>query len=146
MLFVVRRLQEIGLEAGVFLFMCFVDLQKAYDTVDHALLRQVLTGIGVPPEMIAVIQQFHDGIRACVRPDDNVCSDWFEVEKRLRQGCVLSPQLFNIFFAAVLTVVLQMFCVDTVIFSKLMYLKEPPTWMEPEPAIDYGRRGLLGML
>ena len=70
------------------LFICFVDLQKAYDTVDHTLLWQVLTRIGVPPQMKAVIRQFYDGMRACVRPDDCVCSDWFEVEQGLRQGCV----------------------------------------------------------
>ena len=73
MMFVVRRLQEIGRKAGVPLFMCFIDLQKAYDTVDRTLLWQVLTRIGVPPQMIVVIQQFHDGMRACVRPDDGVC-------------------------------------------------------------------------
>ena len=56
MRFVVRRLQEIGRKAGVSLFMCFIDLQKAYDTVDRTLLWQVLTRIGVPPQMIAVIQ------------------------------------------------------------------------------------------
>ena len=66
MMFVVRRLQEIGRKAGVSLFMCFIDLQKAYDTVDRTLLWKVLTRIGVPPQMIAVIQQFHDGMRACV--------------------------------------------------------------------------------
>ena len=38
MMFVVRRLQEIGRKAGVSLFMCFIDLQKAYDTVDRTLL------------------------------------------------------------------------------------------------------------
>ena len=81
MMFVVRRLQEIGRKAGVSLFMCFIDLQKAYDTVDRTLLWQVLTRIGVPPQMLAVIQQFHDGMRACVRPGDGVCSDWFEVEQ-----------------------------------------------------------------
>ena len=102
MMFVVRRLQEIGRKAGVSLFMCFIDLQKAYDTVDRTLLWQVLTRIGVPPQIIAVIQQFHNRMRACVQPDDGVCLDWFEVEQGLRQGCVLSPLLFNIFFAAVL--------------------------------------------
>ena len=91
MMFVVCRLQEIGRKAGVSLFMRFIDLQKAYDTVDRTLLWQVLTCIGVPPQMIAVIRQFHDRMRAYVRPDDSACLDWFEVEQGLRQGCVLSP-------------------------------------------------------
>ena len=145
-MFVVRRLREIGRKAGVPLFMCFIDLQKAYDTVDRTLLWQVLTRIGVPPQMIAVIQQFHDGMRACVRPDDGVCSDWFDVEQGLRQGCVLSPLLFNIFFAAVLTVVLQRFSEEPAILAELVHLKKPPTSMGPEPAMDYVRREVWGML
>ena len=128
------------------LFMCFIDLQKAYDTVDRTLLWQVFTHIGVPPQMIAVMQQFHDEIRACVRPDDGVCSDWFEAEQGLRQGCVLSPLLFNIFFAAVLNVVLQRFSEDTVIIAEVVHMKKPPTSMGPEPAMDYVRRAVWGML
>ena len=73
MMFVARRLQEIGRKAGVSLFMCFIDLQTAYDTIDRTLLWQVLTRIGVPPQMVAVIQY---GMRAYVRPDDDVCSEW----------------------------------------------------------------------
>ena len=56
MMFVVRWLQEIRRNTGVSLFMCFIDLQKAYDIVDRTLLWKVLTRIGVPPQMIAVIQ------------------------------------------------------------------------------------------
>ena len=67
--------------------MCFIGIHKAYDTVDRPLLLwQVLTRIGVPPQMIAVIRQFHDKMRACVRPDGGVYSDWFEVEQGLRHG------------------------------------------------------------
>ena len=123
--------------------MCFINLQKAYDTVDRTLLWQVLTHIGVPPQMIAVVQKLHDGVRAFVRPDDGVCLDRFEVEQELRQGCVLSPMLFNIFFAAVLTVVLQRFREDTVILAEVMHLKEPPTSMGLE--LGYGLRSSCGV-
>ena len=126
--------------------MCFIDLEKAYDTVDRTLLWQVLTRIGLPPQMLAVIQQFHDGMRACVRPDDGVCSDWFEVEQGLREGCVLFPLLFNIFFAAVLNVFLRKFSEKPAILAEVVHLKEPPTSMGPEPAMDYIRRAVWGML
>ena len=76
MMFVVRRLQKIGRKAGVSLFTCFIDLQKAYKIVDRTLLWRVLNRIGISPQMIAVIRQFHDGMRACVRPDDEWFNDW----------------------------------------------------------------------
>ena len=126
--------------------MCFIDLQKAYDTVDRTLLWQVLPRIGVPTQMIAVIQQFHDEMRACVRPDGGVCSDWFEVEQGLRQGYVLSPLLFNMFFAAVLTVTPQRFSEDTAILAELVHLKESPTSMGPEPTMDCVRRAVWDIL
>ena len=70
MLFVVRRLQEMGRQSKIPLYMCFVDLQKAYDSVDRELLWKVLARAGVPSVMIDVIRQFHDGMRARVRMDD----------------------------------------------------------------------------
>ena len=146
MIFVVRRLQKIGRKAGVSLFVCFIDLQKAYDTVDRTLLWQVLTPTGVPQQMMAAIQQFYDGMRACVRPDGGVCSDWLEVKQELRQECVVSPLLFDIYFAAVLNVVLQRSSEDSAILTELVHLKKPPTSMGPEPAMDYVRRVVWGIL
>ena len=86
--------------------MCFVDLQKAHDSVDRELLWEVLARAGVSSVIIDVIRQFHDGMRARVRMDDGELSEWFEVTQGLRQGCALSPLLFSIFFAAVIEVVL----------------------------------------
>ena len=86
--------------------MWLVDLQKAYDSVDRELLWKVLARAGVTSVMIDVIRQFHDAMRARVRMDDGELSEWFEVTQGLRQECVLSPLLFNIFLAAVIKVVL----------------------------------------
>ena len=70
MMFVVRRLQELAREKDTPLYLRFVDLTKAYDFVDRTLLWDVLARFGVPPRMLAVIRQLHDGMQACVRLDD----------------------------------------------------------------------------
>ena len=84
MMFVIRRLQELARKKRIPLYMCFIELTKAYDSVDRTLLWTVLARFGVPQRMISVIRQFHDGMRACVWLDDGVCSGWFAVEQGLR--------------------------------------------------------------
>ena len=101
MLFVVSRLHELVSARKTLLYMCFIDLQKAYDSVDRELLWVVLAHFGVPEKMSTVIRQFHEGMRARVRTDDGEHSEWFDVTQGLRQGCVLSPPLFDIISSAV---------------------------------------------
>ena len=119
-MFVVRRLQELGRTSNTSLEVCFINLTPAYDSVGRELLWEVLTRFGVPPRMIKVIRMFHDGMRARVQLDDGDFSAWFSVCQGLQQGCVLSPLLFNIFFAAVIIVVLQRFAEDPLIVSDLV--------------------------
>ena len=146
MMFAVRRLQELGRKARVPLCLCFIDLQKAYDSVDRSLLWQILARYGVPRRMIAVIRQFHEGMRACVRNENGDCSEEFNVEQGLRQGCVLSPLLLNFFFAAALLVALQRFSEDPDILSDLVHLQEQPAKVGPETAMECVRRAVWGML
>ena len=145
MLFVVRRLQELARRRRIPLYMCFVDLQKAYDSVDRELLWKVLARAGVPEEMIAVIRQFHDSMQAQVRMDDRELSDWFEVTQGLRQGCVISLLLFNAFFAAATEAVLVRFSEDDTILKDLVYLEEEAGVGAGTP-LERARRAVWGML
>ena len=124
MMFVIRRLQELARKERILLYVCFIDLTKAYDSVDRTLLWTVLARFGVPQNMISGIRQFHDGMRACVRLDDRVYSRWFAVEQSLPQGCVLAPLLFNIFFAAVINVASTRFKADKGIMDALVHLRK----------------------
>ena len=65
------------------LYMCFIDLQKACDSVYRELLWVVLARFGVPEKMFTVIRRFHEDMRARVRTDDGEHSEWFGVT----QGC-----------------------------------------------------------
>ena len=68
------------------------------------------------------------------------------MEQELRQECVSSPLLFNIFFAAVLNVVFQRSSEEPAILAELVHLKETSTSMGPESAMDYVRRAVWDML
>ena len=124
MMFVIRQLQELARKKQIPLYVCFIDLTKAYDSFDRTLLWTVLARFGVPQNMISVIRQLHDSMRACVRLDDRVCSEWFAVEQGLRQGCVLAPLLFNIFFTAVINVASARFKADKGIVDVLVHLRK----------------------
>ena len=86
--------------------MCFIDLQETYDSVDQELLWVVLARFGVPEKVLAVVCQLHGGMQARVRADDGGYSELFDATQGLRQGCVLSTLIFNVFFAAAIHAVL----------------------------------------
>ena len=124
MMFVIGWLHKLARKKLIPLYVFFIDLTKAYDSVDRTLLWTVLVRFGVPQIMISVIRQFHDSMRACVRLDDRVYSRWFAVEQGLRQGCVLALLLFNIFFAVVINVASTRFKADDGIMDALVHLRK----------------------
>lgn len=94
--FILRQICEKAWEFALPVFMCFVDLEKAYDRVPRDKLWDCLREYGVDGELIRAIQSLYKRCSACVRI--NGCkSTRFPVGTGLRQGCVLSPLLFIVF-------------------------------------------------
>ena len=124
MMFMIRRLEELARKKQIPLYVCFIGLTIAYDFVDRTLLRTELARFGVPHNVITAIRQFPDGMRARARLDDRVYSGWFAVEQGLRQGCVLAPLLFNIFFAALINVARTHFKVNKSTMDALVHLSK----------------------
>ena len=99
MIFAARQLIEKTREHADSLFVLFVDLKKAYDSVPRHALWCVLKKYGVPPTMLSVIKSLHEGMDAVVRIGDSI-TDPIAVTNGLRQGCTLAPMLFNLYFSA----------------------------------------------
>ena len=80
--------------------MAFMDLEKAYDIVDRRALWQVVSLYGVDGKLLRAMKSMYDDNRMCVRVGGKE-SEWFETKVGLRQGCVMSPWLFNLYIDGV---------------------------------------------
>ena len=99
-MFVLRQLQEKCREQRQELHLIFIDLVKGFDTVNRDIMWQLLRKIGIPDKIVNIIQSFHEGMRATVQVGGESTEE-FEVTCGLRQGCILAPSLFILFFAYV---------------------------------------------
>ena len=101
MIFSLRQMQEKCREQQQPLFLAFVDLTKAFDLMSRSGLFQILQKIGCPPKLLAIIISFHKDMHSTVCFDGGT-SDAFPVSSGVKQGCVLAPTLFGIFFSMLL--------------------------------------------
>ncbi|KAK5878883.1 hypothetical protein CesoFtcFv8_024252 [Champsocephalus esox] len=95
-LFTLARILEGAWEYAYPVYMCFVDLEKAYDRVPREVLWEVLREYGVRGSLLRAIQSLYSQSESCVRVLGSK-SDPFPVRVGLRQGCALSPILFVIY-------------------------------------------------
>ncbi|XP_063588714.1 uncharacterized protein LOC134765849 [Penaeus indicus] len=101
MVFVLRQLQEKCREQNKGLYMTFVDLTKAFDTVSRKGLWMIMEHLGCPPKFLSMVIQLHDDQRGQVRLNSDL-SEPFPIVNGVKQGCVLAPTLFSIFFSMML--------------------------------------------
>ena len=101
-IFTARQLQEKCQEQNTDLYMTFVDLTKAFNTVSRERLWKIMAKFGCPTKSIAMVRQCHDGMLARAQ-NDGEFSDPFPVTNGVKQGCVQAPALFSMMFPAMLT-------------------------------------------
>ena len=77
------------------IYFCFIDYAKAFDCVDHNQLWKILKEMGIPDHLTCLLRNLHAGQEATVRTGHGT-ADWFQIGKGVRQGCILSPRLFNL--------------------------------------------------
>src|SRR6201990_1664215 len=76
-------------------YVCFMDLEKAYDRVCRRKLVEVLKEGGVRGRLLNAVKSFYENCRARVRVKREL-TEWFKMGVGLRQGCAMSPWLFNV--------------------------------------------------
>ena len=89
-----RQVVEKAAEYQTPVYLCFVDFSKVYNSVDSTALVAILGSYGVTHQLVDIIQELYTGTGFHVRTVDGVLED-FQVTTGVRQGCVLSPLLFN---------------------------------------------------
>ena len=99
-LFSLNQLFSNAIEFREPLHVCFIDLRKAYDTVNRPALWAVLQKTGLSTKIIRLIKELHTETTSRVRTSGSY-SRSFSTNNGVRQGCVMSPALFNIFLDTV---------------------------------------------
>ena len=80
---------------------CFIDYAKAFGCVVHNKLWKILKEMGIPDHLICLLRNLYAGQAATVRTGHGT-TDWFQIGKGVRQGCILSPCLFNLYAAYIM--------------------------------------------
>ena len=76
-------------------YFCFIDYAKAFDCVNHNKLWKILKEMGIPDHLTCLLRNLFAGQEATVRTGRG--TDWFQIGKGVRQGCILSLCLFNLY-------------------------------------------------
>ena len=87
------------------LYHVFIDYKKAFDKVWHAALPEIMKKY-ISTNVIQVIENLYNKATSAVLFNSSM-GDWFRITVGVRQGCLLSPTLFNIFLERIMTDALE---------------------------------------
>ena len=100
-IYILRTVIERSIEAQQDLYLCFIDFSKAFDTVKHDKLIQMLQDINIDGKDLQLIKNMYWQQTAAIKVNNNI-SGYQKIEKGVRQGCVLSPEFFSLYSEIIL--------------------------------------------
>ena len=77
------------------IYFCFIDYTKAFDCVSHNKLWKILKEMEIPDHLTCLLRNLYAGQEATVRTGHG--TELFQIGKGVRQGCIMSPCLFNLY-------------------------------------------------
>ena len=78
------------------IYFCFIDYAKAFDCVDHNKLWKILIEMGIPDHLTCLLKNLYVDQEATIRTGHGT-TDWFQIGKGVRQSCILSSCLLNLY-------------------------------------------------
>ena len=106
-IFATKILMQRAKEFNKSIYICFVDLHEAYDTVNkNALWKALSKSFSMPEKLIRILKTLHFGTTGLIHADRQI-SKKFPIEVGVKQGDVLVPMLFNLFLDSVIRVALK---------------------------------------
>ena len=100
-IFILRMIIERSIEVKHDLYLCFLDYTKAFDKVEHDNLFQILEKLDIDGKDLQIIRNLYWDQKAAIRINNDT-SEYTSIKRGVRQGCVLSPDLFNIYSEMIL--------------------------------------------
>ena len=78
------------------IYFCFTDYTKAFDCEGNNKPWKILKDMGIPNHLTCLLRNLYAGQEGTTRTRYGT-TDWFQIGKGVRQGCMLSPCLFNLY-------------------------------------------------
>ena len=105
-IFILRHITQQCNEMRSPLVLCFVDFEKAFDSISRNVLKKIMRHYGIPEKIVNIMMDMHSGTFCKVMVDGSF-TDAFEVKSGVLQGGILSPLMFILVVDYVMRKVLQ---------------------------------------